>query len=328
MRARPGAVLTCVKRAKYPALVGSLVLIAGDAHPDLARRVARQVGTGVVPATLARFADGETRVRIEGDVRDADVYLVQPTSPPVNDHLMGLALLADAARAGGAARITAVVPYFGYARQDARKAPGEPRSAQLACRLLECAGVERVIALELHSPALDSAFRLALCHLDADAVAVPAIRTWRLGALGIAAPDAGGLKRAQRYAAALGAPLAVVAKARTGPDASAALAVLGDVRGRDWVIVDDLVSTGGTLAGAAKALLGAGASSVHAFFVHAVMAPQALDAVLAAGVQRLATTDSVAAAPRAGLEIVSVAPLLGAEIGRLRHASRTVGDQP
>ncbi len=293
-----------------------LVLIAGDAHPGLARRLAKETGAALVPASVARFADGETRVRIEGDVDGADVHLVQPTSPPVNEHLLGLALLADAARAGGAARITAVVPYFGYARQDARKARGEPRSAQLACRLLESAGVDRLIALELHSPALDSAFRIALHHLDADAVAVPALRAWRLPSLTVVAPDAGGMKRAQRYAGALQAPLAVVAKTRTGPDASAALGVLGDVRSRDCVIVDDLVSTGGTLAGAAKALREAGASSVHAFFVHAVMAPQALETVAAAGVQRLATTDSVAFTPRPGLEVVSIAPLLAAEIRR------------
>src|SRR5512146_918247 len=116
--------------------MSSAVLIAGDAHPQLARRIAQESAASVVPAAVARFADGETRVRIEGDVRDADVYIVQPTSPPVNEHLMSLALLADAARAAGAARVTAVLPYFGYARQDTRKAPGEPRSAQLACRIL------------------------------------------------------------------------------------------------------------------------------------------------------------------------------------------------
>jgi ribose-phosphate pyrophosphokinase len=298
-----------------------LVVIAGDAHPQLARRLAQESGATMVPATVARFADGETRVRIEGDVRGCDIYIVQPTSPPVNEHLMSLVLLADAARAADAARVTAVVPYFGYARQDVRKAPGEPRSAQLACRLLECAGVERVVALELHSPALDSAFHIPLTHVEADAAALPAIRAWGLGALTVVAPDAGGLKRAQRYAAALGAPLAVVTKTRTGPDASLALAVLGEARGRNCLVVDDLVSTGGTLAGAAKALRGAGAASVHAFFIHAVMTPEALERFAAAGVQRLATTDSVPFTARPGLEIVSVAPLLCEAIRRLRSGA-------
>ena len=297
--------------------MSSPVLIAGDAHPHLARRLAQESGAALVPATVARFADGETRVRIEGEVRDADVVLVQPTSPPVNEHLMSLALLADAARAAGAARVTAVVPYFGYARQDTRKAPGEPRSAQLACRLLECAGVERIVALELHAPALDSAFRIPLFHVEADGAALPVLRAWRLAALTVVAPDAGGLKRAQRYAAALGAPLAAVAKTRTGPDASTVLGVLGDVRGRDCLIVDDLVSTGGTLAGAAKALRSAGAASVQAFFVHAVMAPEALERLSAAGLQRLATTDSVAIAEPRGVEVISIAPLLAREISRL-----------
>jgi ribose-phosphate pyrophosphokinase len=297
--------------------VSSAVLIAGDAHPQLARRIAQESAASVVPAAVARFADGETRVRIEGDVRDADVYIVQPTSPPVNEHLMSLALLADAARAAGAARVTAVLPYFGYARQDTRKAPGEPRSAQLACRILESAGVARLVALELHSPALDSAFRIPLFHLDADGVAVPALRAWRLEALTVVAPDAGGLKRAQRYAAALGAPLAAVAKTRTAPDASAVLGVLGEVRGRDCLIVDDLVSTGGTLAGAAKALRGAGAASVQAFFVHAVMAPGTLERLAAAGLQRLATTDSVPLPAASTLEIISIAPVLAREISRL-----------
>jgi ribose-phosphate pyrophosphokinase len=297
--------------------MGSLALIAGDAHPQLARLVAQESGAPLLPATVTRFADGETRVRIEAEVRDADLYIVQPTSPPVNEHLMSLALLADAARAAGAARVSAVVPYFGYARQDARKASGEARSAQLACRVLECAGVERVVALELHSPALDSAFRAPLFHLAAESAAVPLIRAWRLDALTVVAPDAGGVKRAQRYAAALGAPLAAVTKTRSAPDAVASLALHGDVRGRNCVLIDDLVSTGGTLAGAAKVLHDAGAASVHAFFVHAVMAPEALARLAAAGVQRVATTDSVPLALRPGLEVVSVAPVLAREIVRL-----------
>jgi len=217
-------------------------------------------------------------------------------------------------------RLTAIVPYFGYARQDVRKRKGEPRSAQMACRILECSGFARVVALELHSPALDSAFRVPLTHLQADEAAIPCIRNWRLPDLVVVAPDAGGVKRAQRYAAALGARLAVVAKTRPRADAAAVIAVLGDVRGRHCLIVDDLASTGGTVAGAAQALLGAGAAAVHAFFVHAVMAPGALEKIKAAGVGRIGATDSVpgtAPAAAGSIERVETAPLFARAIARL-----------
>jgi len=290
----------------------SFSVLAGDAHPSLARGIARLAGAALVPATLSAFADGETRARIEGEVRDADLYIVQPTSPPVNERLVALALLVDAARAAGARRVTAVVPYFGYARQDVRKQPGEPRSAQMAARILECAGVDRLVALELHSPALDSAFRIPLVHLEADEAALPLLRAWRLPAPVVVSPDAGGLKRAQRYASALHAPLAAIAKTRPYPDAAAALTVLGDVRGRTCLIVDDMASTGGTIAGAAEILRAAGAAAVHAFFVHAVMAPGALERIKAAGVQLIAATDSVAPAQGQAehIKTVEIAPLL------------------
>jgi ribose-phosphate pyrophosphokinase len=293
------------------------VLLAGDAHPDLAHAVARLCGATRIPASISAFADGETRIRIEADVAGADLYIVQPTSAPTNERLMTLALLADAARAAGAARITAVVPYFGYARQDVRKSGGEPRSARLAARLLADAGIERLVALELHSPALESAFDMALVHLEADELMLPVIRGWDVTDLTIVAPDAGGLKRAQRYAVALAAPLAVVAKTRPGPDVAVAVGVLGDVRRRSCLIVDDMASTGGTMAGAARALLDAGANEVNALFVHAVMAPGALDRLRAASIGRIVTTDSVPAKPDPQIQVVSVAPLLARALVRL-----------
>jgi ribose-phosphate pyrophosphokinase len=282
------------------------VLIAGDAHPELGREIARQAGIALAATSIASFADGETRVRIEDDVRGADVVIVQPMSAPANERLMALALIADAARAAGAAGVTAVIPYFAYARQDVRKHPGEPRSAQLAARILATAGIERVIALELHSGALESAFPMPLVHLQADELLLPIARA---GGYAIVSPDAGGLKRAQRYASALGAPLAVVVKSRPGPDVATALQVLGEVRGQACLIVDDMASTGRTIAGAAQALLAAGAREVHAMFVHAVMAPGALERIRAAGVRSIVTTDSVRALAEPGVEVVSTAPL-------------------
>lgn len=290
-------------------------LVAGDAHPELAREIARLAGIAPAAVSISSFADGETRVRIEDDVRGADVVIVQPLSAPANERLVAAALIADAARAAGAARVSAVIPYFAYARQDVRKHPGEPRSAQLAARLLATAGIERVIVLELHSGALESAFPMPLAHLQADELLMPVARG---RGYAIVSPDAGGLKRAQRYAAALGAPLAVVAKARTGPDVAAPLQVLGDVRGHACLVVDDMASTGRTIAGAAQALAAAGAREVHAMFVHAVMAPGALERMRAAGVRSVVTTDSVRALAEPGIEVVPTAPLFARALQGLR----------
>ena len=297
----------------------AMVLVPGDAHPELAHGIAALLGATLIPTLISAFADGETRVRIETDVQDADVYIVQPTSAPTNERLMTLALLAEAACAAGAGRVTAVVPYFGYARQDVRNNTGEPRSAQLAARVLRCAGVERVVTIDLHSPALESAFEMPLIHLRADDLMLPAIRSCDFSQLTVVSPDAGGLKRAQRYAAALAAPLAVVAKTRPRADVAVARQVLGDIRGRACLIVDDMASTGGTIAGAAQGLLDAGAAQVHALFIHAVMAPGALERICAASVRTIVTTDSVRMASDPRVRVVPIAPLVAQTLARLAN---------
>jgi ribose-phosphate pyrophosphokinase len=294
-----------------------MAVLAGDANPGLAREIARLCQAGVIPVTIGAFADGETRIRIDGEVASRDLYIIQPTCAPTNERLMTLALLAEAARSADAARITAVVPYFGYARQDVRKSAGEPRSARLAAGLLGLAGVDRVVALELHSPALESAFDVPVIHVQADEALLPVLRSWEVADLVIIAPDAGGLKRAQRYAAALGSPLAVVVKSRAAPDVAAALQVLGEVRGRTCLIVDDMASTGGTVGGAAQALLQAGARQVDALFVHAVLAPGALGRICAASVRRIVTTDSIVTSSDPRVQVVSIAPLLASTLLRL-----------
>jgi ribose-phosphate pyrophosphokinase len=254
------------------------------------------------------------------------LYIVQPTSAPTNERLMTLALLADAARAADAARITAVIPYFGYARQDARNRPGEARSAQVAARVLAVAGIDRVVALELHSPALESAFEMPLTHLRADELMLSVVRGWRLADPAVVSPDAGGVKRAQRYATALAAPLALIVKTRPADDVAVPLQALGEVRGRACLIVDDMASTGRTIAGAAQALLEAGAREVHALFVHAVMAPGALERIAAAGVRRIAATDSVPSARDPRLEIVPTASLFAIALTELAGEARSRRD--
>jgi ribose-phosphate pyrophosphokinase len=294
-----------------------VAVLAGDAHPALAAQIAGLCGARLLACPVSAFADGETRVRIDADLRDADLHIVQPTCTPTNERLMTLALMAEAARSAGAARVTALVPYFGYARQDVRKQSGEPRSAQLAARLLAAAGVDRLVTLELHSAALESAFPMPLVHLLADDALLPAVRAWALPAPTVVSPDAGGLKRAQRCAAALGAPLAVLAKTRPRADAAVALEVLGEVRGRDCLILDDMASTGGTIVAAAAALRAAGAGEVHALFIHAVLAPGALERIGAQRLGRVATTDSVPLAAQAPIEVIGIAPLLAAALTRL-----------
>jgi ribose-phosphate pyrophosphokinase len=285
-------------------------LVSGNAHPALAENLARALNVRLVRSEVAAFADGETRVHVSEDVRDAAVFIVQPTCPPVNDHLMVLALLADAVRAAGAARVTGVVPYFGYARQEQRSRPGDARSAQVVGRLLGCVGLDHLVTLDLHAPALESALPMPATLLHAEEVFLPRVKSWGIKDLAVVAPDAGGLKRAQRYALALGTPLAVIAKDRPRPDAAVPLQVLGKVEGRACLVVDDMASTGRTLSGAADALRQAGAREVHAIFTHAVMAPGAVDRLCAAQFGKVLTTDSIPVAADPWLEVVPVAPLL------------------
>jgi ribose-phosphate pyrophosphokinase len=297
-----------------------LVLIAGDASRTLDETLARELGVQLTPAEVGSFADGEMRVEIRADVRDATVILLQSTCPPVNDRLMALALMSDAARAAGAARIIAVAPYFGYARQERRGRVGEPRSAQVAARLLHAVSLDHLVTLDLHAPALESAFPMPATLLEAQEVFLPLVRTWvGQDPTVIVAPDAGAVKRAQRFAAALGASasIAVVTKQRPRPDVAGVRQVLGHVDERTCVLVDDMVSTGQTLAGAAEALKAANARTVHALFTHAVMAPGALERLLASPLARLATSDSVMPPAHPRLEIAATAPVLAGVLRQL-----------
>lgn len=295
----------------------SLKLLAGNSHPALAEELARELKVPLVSAEVGAFADGEIRVHVAEDVRDADVFIVQPTHPPVNEHLLVLALLADAVRAAGAARVVGVVPYFGYARQDQRSRPGDPRSARVVGQLLGVVGLDHLITLDLHTPALESALPMPTTLLYGDELFLPRVRSWGLADLVIVAPDAGGMKRAQRYAVALGTRLAGIAKTRPGPDLATAVQVLGEVQGCPCLIVDDMASTGRTLASAADALRQAGAREVHAIFTHAVLAPGATERIASAGFGRILTTDSVPINPEPGWEVVPIAPLLARTVRHL-----------
>lgn len=299
-----------------------LKLISGSSNRGLAKDLATALGISEHVAEVGAFADGEIRVHIGADVGGTATLIVQPTCPPVNENLMALALMADAAKAAGSARVIAVVPYFGYARQEQRSRIGEARSAQVAARLLAQVGVDHLITLDLHAPALESAFPMPVTLLKADELFLSVVKSWAVSDLVVVTPDAGGLKRAQRFALELSAPLAVIAKHRPSADATVVTQVLGEVQDRTCLIVDDMASTGRTLAGAAEALKQKGARHVHACFTHAVMAPGAIERLFAAPLDRLVTSDSVSSPDHSRLQVVPSAPLLASAVRRLLASSK------
>lgn len=298
-------------------------LVSGGAHPDLAKNLANELGVRLIVPEIAKFADGEIYVRVADDVRNASISILQPTCPPVHDNFVTLALLADAIRNAGAARVTAVTPYLGYARQDVRHHAGEARSFQLFSQMLDRAGIDHLIAVDIHSPALESALPMPSTLLNIDQLFGERIRRWGISDAIIVTPDAGGLKRAERIAAVLDASLAAVSKVRPHHDEAKSTHVLGEVRGRRCVLVDDMISTGQTLVSAASALYAAGAKEVHAAFTHAIMAPGTEAKLVSSRIQRFLTTDSVPSSLGTRFELVSIVPLLAAAI---RHSANRIDD--
>jgi ribose-phosphate pyrophosphokinase len=297
-------------RAMSGPLEKRLRILAGSAHPDFADQLAVELDIEPTNTTVEHFADGETHVAVKGDVRGKSACIVQPTCPPVNDHLIELALMIDAAHAAGAVQLFAVVPYFGYSRQERRGQFGHCLSAQLVAKLLAVVGLDYLITFDLHAPALESALAMPLIELLAEDVMIPKIQTWGLENMAVVAPDAGGLKRAQRYASRLACPMAAAAKYRPRPDEASTLCILGDARERDCILVDDMVSTGGTLLGAADALQQAGARRIYAVFTHPVMNEETMDRLCQAPLERIVTTNTVPVKLHPRVEVLSVVPLL------------------
>jgi ribose-phosphate pyrophosphokinase len=305
-----------------------LTVFCGTAHPALAAAVAARLGVPPGDRTLERFPDGELHVRLDESVRGDDVYLVQPTGPPVEAHLFELLLLADACRRAGAAGVTAVLPYFGYARHDRRAEGREPVAARLVADLLGAGGVQRVVAVDLHTPALEGVFGVPLEHLSAVPLLAEAARPWAGRDGVVVAPDLGAAKLADRYARRLGLPVAVVHKTRTGGATVTATALTGDVRGRAPLLVDDMISTGGTVEAAARAVLAAGARpEVTVVASHGLFVGPAVERLAALPLRRLLTTDSLPAPAEAPLPLQteSLAALLAEAVERL-HRGESLGD--
>lgn len=291
----------------------------------MAAFVERDLGRRFAAATIERFPDGEVSVRLEEPVRNEEVILLAATAPPVNDHLVELLGLADACRRAGAERIVSVIPYFGYARSDRRDGRRTPIMASLVAGLAEHAGIGHVVTVDVHAPALEGFFRVPVDNLTAVPTLAAALAEPLSHAAGnavVVAPDLGALRLANRYATALGLPVAVCHKRRLGGAEVSIGRITGDVAGRQCLIIDDMISTGGTIVESARALNEAGAAPDHIVAAtHAVLVPGALDRIEAAGVRALLVSDSIASQANAGAllhpAVISIAPLVAGAIRRL-----------
>jgi ribose-phosphate pyrophosphokinase len=291
----------------------NLVVVAGLGNPSLADSIAERLGTRVCRSVLSRFPDTELHAEIDESVRGCDVYLVQPTGPPVDSHLMELLFLADACRRAGAARLTGIVPYFGYARQDRREKGREAVGARLVADLLGVASFERIVAVDLHTVSLEGFFNIPLEHLSATSLLANAIEELITDQSVIVAPDLGAVKLAERYAEVLRRPIAIVHKTRLSGEAVKVRGIVGEVTGRTPVIVDDMISTGGTIEAAAAALVSAGClPQITVVASHALLVGPAIKRLSALPLNRIVATDSLPA-PEHGslpLRVVSLAPML------------------
>ena len=300
----------------------NLAVIAGPGNPALAEAIAARLGIRPCGVTLERFPDTELHAEIKASVRGQDVYLVQPTGPPVDAHLMELLFLSDACRRAGAARITAIVPYFGYARQDRRAKGREAVGGRLAAELVRTVGLDRIVAVDLHTVSLEGFFGIPLEHLTAMPLLRIAVGESNPANAVVVSPDLGAVKLAERFAEPLGLPLAIVHKIRLSGQQVKVRGIVGDVNGRAPIIIDDMISTAGTIEAAAKALIEAGCTpEITVAAAHALFVGPAIERLSALPLKQIVVTDSLPA-PLHGalpLRVVSLAPMLAEAIAHLNR---------
>jgi ribose-phosphate pyrophosphokinase len=304
---------------------GDLKIFSGRAHPALAREICDYLGIEPGQITLFNFSDGENYCQIDENVRGADIFVVQPTCSPVNDHVMELLILLDAFRRSSASRITAVMPYFGYARQDKKDKPRVPIAAKLMADLLTASGADRILTMDLHTLQIQGFFNIPVDHLFAAPVLLDAIREMGLDDLVIVSPDVGGVARARAIGKRLGASLAIIDKRRGGPNETEVLNVVGDVEGKNILILDDIIDTAGTLVQAEEALRAQGARRTFGAAVHPVFSGPARQRIEASRLETLFVTNTI---PLDGamqdcrkIRTLSVAPLLGEAIQRIHEGA-------
>jgi ribose-phosphate pyrophosphokinase len=300
-----------------------LKVFTGSAHPALGDAIAQHLGVPLGRAHLARFSDGEVWFQIHDNVRGADVFVVQPTSSPVNENLMEMLLMLDAFKRASAARLTAVLPYYGYGRQDRKDKPRVPISAKLVADLLQTAGAHRVLTMDLHAAQIQGFFDIPVDHLFAAAVIIDYVLQLKLADLVVVSPDAGGVERARAYAKRLDASLAIVDKRRDQPNVAEVHHVIGDVSGKTALIVDDMVDTAGTLTKVAEAIKAAGAREVLASCSHAVLSGHAIERIEKSPLSKLIVTDSIPLPPQklanGRIVVRSISSLLGRAIKNIHE---------
>ncbi len=307
--------------ASMSAKNGSIKLVAGNSNPALAQDIARGLGIELTKAVVRRFADMEIFVEIQENVRGSDMFILQSTSFPANDNLMELLIITDALRRSSARRITAVVPYFGYARQDRRSGSRTPISAKLVANLIAHAGVDRVMTLDLHAGQIQGFFDIPTDNLFAAPLMVRDIREkFDLAKVMVVSPDVGGVARARGLAKRINTPLAIVDKRRERPGESEVMNVIGDVAGYNCILVDDIVDSGGTLVNAADALIAHGAKEVSAYITHGVLSGGAAARIASSRLKELVITDSIlpteAVNKAPNIRQISIAGLIAEAIGR------------
>jgi ribose-phosphate pyrophosphokinase len=300
-----------------------LMVFSGNAHPELAKKICAYLKINLSDALVTRFSEGEIRVKINDNVRGKDVFVVQPTSPPPNDNLMELLILIDALKRASAQRITAVMPYFGYARQDRKDQPRVPITAKLVSNLVTVAGANRVLTMDLHAGQIQGFFDIPMDHLFAIGVFYEYFSSLNLKDMVVVSTDVGGIKMARAYAKRLSAGLAIIDKRRISPDKAEAVHILGEVEGKNIIIVDDLIATGGSLIEAVEALKKAGAKTIQAAITHGVLSGPAVERVdKCKDLEKLLITDSIPVddhKKHPKITVLTVAGLLGEAIKRIHN---------
>lgn len=300
-----------------------LKVISGNAHQELAKEIAAHLDISLTSADVRKFSDGEIFVEVQENVRGADVFVVQPTCTPVNDHLMELVIMVDALRRASARRITAVVPYYGYARQDRKNAPRVPISAKVVAEMFMAVGVRRVLCMDLHAGQIQGFFNIPVDHLYAAPVLLDYIEQTFDGEVIMVSPDAGGVERTRAFAKRLNSGLAIIDKRRDKPNECEAMHVIGDVEGKTAILMDDMVDTAGTLCAGAATLLANGAKEVHACCSHPVLSGPAIDRIRDSKLKSLVVTNSIPLNGKATecgkIKVLSVSKLLADAINRIHN---------